>query len=99
MLQSLNPPDVQRVQALAVTVGLFTFICVGVLACFALVAAAFYFVVQFTLILLQSIVETFSCIGSTWAGANPLVKLVILVALVYGVYRFYQFKKRGSRHA
>ena len=95
----LSTSNIQRVQGLAVATGLLTFVCVGAAACFALVAAAFFLVVQFVLILLQSIVETFSCIGSTWAGAHPVVKLLILVALVYGVYRFYQFKKRGVRHA
>lgn len=97
MLQSLNL-DVQYVQGGVVAIGLLTFVCVGVAACFALVAAVFYFVVQLFLILLQAIVGTFFCIGVTWVNADSFVKLVILVVLGYGVYRFYQFRKRG-KHA
>ena len=97
MFQPLNP-DIQRVQSGVVMVGLLTFVSVGAAACFALVAAAFFLVVQFFLIVLQSTLEAFSCIGALWAGADPFVKLVILVALGYGVYRFYQFRK-GRKHA
>jgi hypothetical protein len=93
MLQ-LNP-DVQRVQAGVMAVGLLTFVCVGVAACFALVAAAFFLVVQFVLVVLQGVVETLSCIGATWVNADPFIKLLVLAGLVYGVYR-YQFRKRGQ---
>jgi len=94
MLQ-LNP-DVQRVQAGVMAVGLLTFVCVGVAACLALVAAAFFLVVQFVLVVLQAIVEMSSCIGATWVNADPFIKLLILAGLVYGAYRFYQFRKRGQ---
>jgi hypothetical protein len=96
MLQ-LNP-DVQRVQGGVVAVGLLTFVCVGVAACFALVAAAFFLVVQFFLAILQATVETCSVFGATWVNADPCIKLLVLVALVYGGYRFYQFK-RGPQDA
>ena len=94
MLQ-LNP-DVQRVQAGVMAVGLLTFVCVGVAACFALVAVVFFLVVQFSLIVLQAIVEIFSCIGAIWVNADPFIKLLILVVLAYGVSRFYQLRKRGQ---
>ena len=94
----LSTHDIQRVQSGVVAIGLLTFVCVGAAACFALVAAVFYFVVQLFLIILQAIVETCSMFGATWVNADPFVKLLILVALGYGVYRFYQFRK-GRKHA
>jgi len=94
MLQ-LNP-DVQRVQGLMVGTGLLTFVCVGVAACFALVAAVFFLVVQFFLVVLQATVETCSVFGATWVNADPFIKLLVLAGLVYGAYRFYQSRKRGQ---
>jgi ABC-type Co2+ transport system permease subunit len=88
-----------RVQALTMTVGLLTFVSVGLAACLALVMAVFYLVVSFVLIVLQAIAEVFSEMALTWAGANPLLKLIILAAVFYGGYRLYRKQKRGGKNA
>jgi hypothetical protein len=90
-----------RAQATIVTVGLFTFVSVGLAACLALVMAVFYLVVSLALVILQAIGETFSTIALTWAAANPLLKILILGAVLYGSYRLYQSRqvKRGGKHA
>lgn len=49
-----------RIQAIVVTVGLFTFVSVGLAACLALAVGAFYLVVSFILLLFQAIGEVFS---------------------------------------
>ncbi len=87
-----------RVQALSVTVGLLTFVFVGVAACVALIVGAFYLVVSFVLLVLQALTEVFSGLAATWAGADPLLKVVILAALIYGGYRLYRSwrAKRGG---
>jgi hypothetical protein len=84
-----------RVQALTVTVGLFTFVSVGLAACLALVVAAFYLVASFVLIVLQALVQVFSSMAVTWAAAGPFGQLLILAAVVYGACRLYRAKKEG----
>jgi len=84
-----------RVQALAITVGLFTFVSVGVAACLALVVGVFYFVVSFVLLVLQAVVEVFGSVGATWVNADPLLKVLILAAIAYGGYRLSRKQKGG----
>lgn len=98
MMQYLNPSE-QRGQATIVSIGLLTFVCVGVAACLALVAAAFYLAVWFVLVVLQGVVSACGMIGYTWAGSDPFIRLLILAALVYGGYWLYQRRKRGGKNA
>lgn len=89
-----------RVQALVVTVGLFTFVSVGVAACLALVVGAFYLAVQVVVLLLSGILEACSDLGALWMGADSLVKLVLVGAAVYGGLRLYHHQKtQGGKHA
>jgi hypothetical protein len=88
--------DPQKTQAMIVAVGLLTFVSVGMAACFALIAAALYLAVQFVLIVLQSVVEAFALMHTTWVTADPFLRLVILAALGYGVYRFYQSRLKRN---
>lgn len=83
--------NAQRVQGLVVATGLLTFVCVGVAACLALVAAVFFLVVQFVLIVLQSVVEAFGSMAAIWVAADPFIKVIILAALVFGAYKLYQW--------
>jgi ABC-type Co2+ transport system permease subunit len=87
-----------RVQALSATVGLVTFVFVGVAACLALVVGACYLAVSFVLLILQALVEVFGSLAATWAGADPLLKVIILAAVAYGGYRLYRSwrAKRGG---
>jgi hypothetical protein len=87
-----------RVQALTMTVGLFTFVAVGIAGCLALIVGLFWIVINFVLLVSRSIAEAFSGIAAIWTGADSLLKLIILVGLAYGGYCFYQsrMKKRGA---
>src|SRR5215469_10193717 len=85
-----------RVQAIAVTVGLFTFVSVGLAACLALAVGAFYLVVSFVLLLFQAIGEVFSSLVAAWVGADPVLKLLFLGLAVSGGYRLYRYKGGGK---
>lgn len=87
-----------RVQAIAVTVGLFTFVSVGLAVCLALAVGVFYLVVSFVLLLFQAIGEVFSSLAAAWVGADLVLKLLLLGLAVYGSYRFYRYK-RGGKYA
>ena len=87
-----------RIQAIAVTVGLFTFVSVGLAACLALAVGAFYLVVSFVLLLFQAVGEVFSGLAVAWVGADPVLKLLLLGLAVYGGYCFYRCK-RGGKYA
>ena len=96
MMESISPNG-PRVQAAVVGVGLMTFVCGGMAACFALVAVVFFLVVQFILLVLQSVIEAFAVMHTTWVDADPFIRLVILAALVFGAYKVYQWRlKRGK---
>lgn len=100
MIPSREELTAARVQALAVTVGLFTFVAVGIAGCLALIVGLFWLVVHVVLLMSQSIAEAFGGIASIWTGADSLLKLIILVGLAYGGYCFYQSriaKKKGVR--
>jgi hypothetical protein len=90
-----------HVQALSITVGLFTFVSVGLAACLALVLTVFYLVVSFVLLVLQAICEAFSSLADTWAGASPLLKVLLLVAVAYSVYCLYRSRvvRKGAKNA
>ncbi len=79
-----------RVQALTMTIGLFTFVSVGVAACIALVIGLFYLVVGLVMVVLQAITEVFATIATTWASADPFLRVVLLAAIAYGGYRLYR---------
>jgi hypothetical protein len=96
MMQYMNPLE-PRGQATMVSLGLMTFVCVGVAACLALVVVVFFLVVQFILIILQATVEAFESIATIWVTADPFTKVIILAALGYGVYRVYQWRTKRER--
>jgi hypothetical protein len=99
MMVQTPPLTSQRVQALVMTTGLFTFVSVGMVACIALIITVFYLLAEFILLMLQAIIEVFSTIAHTWVTADPFLRLLILAAVVYGAYRLYQFKKGKTHHA
>jgi hypothetical protein len=86
-----------RTQAAVITLGLLTFVTIGVTACIALILGIVYLFVNFVLITLQAILETVSMIAATYAAADPLVKFLLFVLVAYGLYRAYRlFRKRGA---
>lgn len=101
MMQPQDLPDAARVQALIMTTGLLTFVCVGLAACLALVVGVFYLVVNLVLVLLAGIVEAFAGMAGLWAGADPFCKILVLVLLAYGGYRLWRLRagRRGGKHA
>lgn len=68
-------------QAHIYATGLLTILTLGTLAAIAACLAAIWLVVELATLLLTATVECCATIGATYAGADPLVKFLILVAL------------------
>src|SRR5262245_12359557 len=92
MLSTLTP----RQAAAIFTLGLMTFVTIGVTACLAIIAGAIYLCVSFVLLVLQSTIETLSLIVSTYSASNSSLKFVLLLLLFLVVYLVYRtIRKKG----
>lgn len=67
--------------------GLLALLSLGTFALIAVCIAAFWLLIQFALLALQSIVECSHAIGTTFQSADPLVKFLMLLACGFVVYR------------
>src|SRR4029434_9376541 len=85
-----------RTQALVMTVGLFTFVRVGLAGCLALVMAAFYLAASLVLWFLQALADVFGSVAPVWTAAPPLLKIVLLAGVAYGVYRLWRKGKKAG---
>ena len=70
-----------RRQAHIYASGFLVLLTLGTLAAIGLCLAALWLLVELTMLLLISIIECCSAIGTTYAAADPLVKFLILVAI------------------
>ena len=74
-------------QALAITSGISLIFFFGIAAALALAIGVVWALAQLLLLALESIVECMNAIGATYAGADPLVKFLLLVSIAYVAYR------------
>lgn len=76
-----------RQQAAALTTALALIITLGIAAALALVLAALWFLAEFALLTVQTIVECMNALGTTYQAADPLIKFCLLVVIGYVLYR------------
>lgn len=76
-----------KIEANIFALGLTTIFVLGSLTLIVAMVAALWLAFQAVVLLLTSVVECCSTIGTLYSGADPLVRLLILVILGYVIYR------------
>lgn len=87
MLQDLHSYLTPQRQAHIYATGLMTIVALGTISLIALCLAALWLLIELATLIVQSVVECLTTIGTTYASADPLVKFLILVGIGFVVYR------------
>lgn len=76
-----------RQEAAVLTTGLLTVLFLGILACIAVIFAALWATVQIATLLLTSVIEALTSVGTTYQSADPMIRFLLLVTIGYIVWR------------